>query len=70
MDKIVIKKAADCFRTDEKTIVTFCNDFFSAPDVCEALKIMLDFVETHEADPELLPDFLNYMNNRGESNGT
>lgn len=28
MDKIVIKKAADCFRTDEKTIVTFCNDFF------------------------------------------
>lgn len=70
MDHNTIRKAAQCFRTDEKTIVTFCNDFFSAPDVCEALKIMLDFVDTHEADPELLPDFLNYLNNRGMSDGT
>lgn len=29
---------------------------------------MNDFVDTHEADPELLYDFIDYLKNKGSAN--
>lgn len=70
MDQTAIKKAAHCFRTDEQTIINFCTAFFSAKNIYSALIIMNDFIEAHDADPELLEDFISYVSNRGENNGT
>ena len=56
MNKITIKKAAHCFRTDEKTIA----------DIYAALEVLDNFIEEHEADPKLLDDFLIYLSDRGE----
>lgn len=69
MDKIAIKKAAHCFRTDEKTIEKFLYDFFAASDIYAALEVRDNFIEVHEADPNLLDDLLIYLSNRGDSDG-
>lgn len=61
MNRDYIRKAAQCFRTDEKTIEKFIYDFFTAPEILSAEKIMNDFVDAHEVDPELLYDFIEYL---------
>lgn len=67
-----IRKAAHCFRTDEETIEKFLHDFFSAPDIIAALKVRSDFIKTHihSTIAEDLDDFLIYMSDRWEDNGT
>lgn len=64
MNQTTLRKAARTFKTDEKTIETFCNDFFSAPNIVAAVKIMDDFVESHDVDPEELDDFILYISKR------
>lgn len=67
-----IRKAAHCFRTDEETIEKFLHDFFSAPDIIKALEVRDDFIEAHirSTTPEEVDDFLIYMSDRWEDNGT
>lgn len=65
MNQTAIRKAAHCFRTDEETIEKFLHDFFAAPDIYSALEVRDDFIKAHEADYELLDDFLIYLSDRG-----
>ena len=66
----MIRSAAHCFRTDEKTIEKFLHDFFAAPDIYSALEVRDNFIEAHDVDYELLDDFLIHLSNRGVSDGT
>lgn len=59
----MIKSAAHCFRTDEKTIEKFIYDFFSANDLDSATKVMDNFLDAHaySTTPEELDDFCAYI---------
>lgn len=66
MNPTTLRKAARTFKTDEKTVETFCNDFFLAPNIDAAVKIMDNFVESHDVDPEEINDFISYLRKRCE----
>lgn len=72
MNRDYIRKAAHCFRTDEKTVEKFIHDFFAAPDIIKALEVRDAFIEAHIGNmtPEEVDDFLIYISNRGANNGT
>lgn len=59
----MIKSAAHCFRTDEKTIEKFIYDFFSANDLDSATEVMDNFLDAHaySTTPEELDDFCAYI---------
>lgn len=63
MNREYIRKAAHCFRTDEKTIEKFIHDFFAAPDFDSALKVIDDFLDTHanSTTKEELNDFCTFL---------
>ena len=65
-----IRKAAHCFRTDEKTVEKFIHDFFSAPDIIKALDVRDTFIEAHigNMNPEEVDDFIEYLKNKGSAN--
>mgnify|MGYP003509893537 CR=1 FL=1 len=60
----LIKKAAHCFRTDEKTIENFIYNFFSAKDLDDAMRVMDKFLDAHSnsTTSEELDDFCSYIN--------
>lgn len=72
MSKEYIKRAAHFFRTDEETIEKFIHDFFAAPDITKALEVRDAFIESHinNITPEEIDEFLIYMSDRGDYNGT
>jgi UDP-galactopyranose mutase len=59
----VIKNAAHCFRTDEKTIENFIHNFFSAKDIDDAMRVMDKFLDAHanSTTPEELDDFCCFL---------
>jgi hypothetical protein len=59
----LIRRAAHCFRTDEKTIEKFIHNFFSAKDLDDAMRIMDKFLDAHSnsTTPEELDDFCSYL---------
>lgn len=59
----LIKRAAHCFRTDEKSIEKFMHDFFSASDIDAATKVMDNFLDAHvhSTTPEELDDFCSFI---------
>ena len=60
----LIRRAAHCFRTDEKTIEKFIHDFFAAPDFDSAMKVIDDFLDVHanSTTKEEIEDFCSYLN--------
>lgn len=59
----MIRSAAHCFRTDEKTIEKFIHNFFSAKDLDDAMRVMDKFLDAHSnsTTPEELDDFCSYL---------
>lgn len=59
----LIRRAAHCFRTDEKTIEKFIHNFFSAKDLDDAMRVMDKFLDAHSnsTTPEELDDFCSYL---------
>lgn len=60
----LIRRAAHCFRTDEKTIEKFIHDFFVAPDFDSAMKVIDDFLDVlaNSTTKEEIEDFCSYLN--------
>lgn len=59
----LIRSAAHCFRTDEKTIEKFIHNFFSAKDFDDAMRVMDKFLDAHSnsTTQEELDDFCSYL---------
>lgn len=60
----LIRRAAHCFRTDDKTIEKFIHDFFAAADFDSAMKVIDDFLDAHanSTTKEEIEDFCSYLN--------
>lgn len=63
MNRDYIRKAAQCFRTDEKTIERFIHDFFAASDFDSAMKVMDDFLDVHanSVTQKALDEFCSFL---------
>lgn len=58
MSKFDINDFCRFYNITEAEANTFIYEFFSAPNFKEAKKVFIRFVETHDPNPDVLPEYM------------